>query len=98
MRMNRTIGGEVKDVRALTCEEHVISAFVLTDFLLIASYLFGLYLFSREETEYLSNLASKVSGFIQGATIDRKESPATHIFLPSFSNAPWPPGGIWVIF
>ena len=49
------------EVRAITCEEHVISAFILTDCLLLASYLFGLYLFSREETEYLSNLASKVS-------------------------------------
>lgn len=38
----------------------MISAFVLTDILLLSSYFFGLYLFSREETEYLSNLASKV--------------------------------------
>jgi hypothetical protein len=52
---------DVVGVRAITCEDHAISAFVLTDFLLLASYAFGVYLFSREETEYLSNLASKVS-------------------------------------
>lgn len=50
----------VNNTRVIQCEEHVISAFVLTDILLLSSYCFGVYLFSREETEYLSNLASKV--------------------------------------
>ncbi len=59
MTMNGSNGSNVS-VQVITCEEHVISAFILTDMLLFASYFFGLYLFSREETEYLSNLASKV--------------------------------------
>lgn len=64
MTMNGSNGSNVS-VQVITCEEHVISAFILTDMLLFASYFFGLYLFSREETEYLSNLASKV--FIKNA-------------------------------
>ena len=45
---------------AITCSMHLISSFILTDLLLLASYLFGLVLFSRDETEYLSNLAERV--------------------------------------
>ena len=47
-------------IRVINCERHIISSFILLDILLLASYLFGLYLFSRGETEYLSNLAEKV--------------------------------------
>ena len=53
------VGNE--NVSVISCREHLISSFVLLDILLLASYLFGIYLFSRGETEYLSNLASKVA-------------------------------------
>ena len=56
----------------VNCEHHVISSFILTDFLLLASYLFGLYLFSHGETEYLSNLADKV--FIKNAMAKQGKS------------------------
>ncbi len=55
--MNKT---DNSSQRTIQCEEHVISAFILTDILLIASYFFGIYLFSREEAEYLSKLADQV--------------------------------------
>ena len=48
------------NIRVITCDMHIISSFILLDILLLASYFFGLYLFSRGETEYLSNLAEKV--------------------------------------
>ena len=72
-KMMRGPGPNATLFRVITCEDHVISAFLLTDILLLASYIFGLYLFSREETEYLSNLASKVgavlgSGYISNLT------------------------------
>ncbi|CAI8049368.1 hypothetical protein GBAR_LOCUS27194 [Geodia barretti] len=53
-------------VREIVCTEHVISSFVFFDLLLLVTYWFGLYLFSRGETEYLSNLAEKV--FIKQST------------------------------
>ena len=51
-------------VREIVCTEHVISSFVFFDLLLLVTYWFGLYLFSRGETEYLSNLAEKVRGHV----------------------------------
>ena len=53
-----------ESVRLINCERHIISSFILLDILLLASYIFGLYLFSRGETEYLSNLAEKVRGHV----------------------------------
>lgn len=44
----------------ISCDVGLISSYILPDVLLLASYLFGLYLFSHGETEYLSNLAAKV--------------------------------------
>ena len=52
------------EVREIQCENHVISAFILTDILLLSSYFFGVYLFSRDEAEYLSKLADQVRAFI----------------------------------
>ncbi len=51
-------------VRYITCHEHVISSLILLDFVVIAAYFFGVYLFSRGETEYLFGLASHVSGVV----------------------------------
>ena len=48
------------EIREIMCKDHVISSFVFFDILLLFTYWFGLYLFSRGETEYLSNLAEKV--------------------------------------
>jgi hypothetical protein len=58
--------------REITCSDHVISSFVFFDLLLLFTYWFGLYLFSRGETEYLSNLAEKV--FIKQSTIKKSMS------------------------
>ena len=58
---NITVNGSVVDFqRVVECKEHAISSFLPGDLLLIFTYWFGLYLFSRGETEYLSNLADKV--------------------------------------
>ena len=56
----------VSNTSVVMCNRHIISNFVLPDLLLLASYLFGLYLFSKDETEYLSNLAEKVGVAIWG--------------------------------
>ena len=69
---NQSITGVVGNWSVVNCEHHVISSFILTDFLLLASYLFGLYLFSHGETEYLSNLADKV--FIKNAMAKQGKS------------------------
>ena len=55
-----SLNAENSSQREITCSEHLISSFILSDLLLIITYLFGLYVFSRGETEYLSNLAGKV--------------------------------------
>ena len=66
-----TVGED--DHRAISCQEHIITLHVVTDLLIIGSYLFGIYLFSRRETEYLSNLADKT--FIKCSLVQRtKES------------------------
>jgi len=48
--------------RNITCHKHVVSSLVLLDLVVIAAYFFGVYLFTRGETEYLFGLASHVSG------------------------------------
>ena len=50
----------------IACQDHIITLHVVTDCLIIGSYLFGIYLFSTRETEYLSNLADKT--FIKCST------------------------------
>ena len=44
-----------------TCEENLISTLILTDMVLLANYFFGIFLFSKGETEYLFRLACHVS-------------------------------------
>ncbi len=51
-------------MRVIMCQDHIISSYILPDLLLLASYFFGLYLFSKGETEYLSNLADRA--FVKG--------------------------------
>lgn len=46
--------------KIITCEEHVISSLILLDFVVLSTYLFGIYLFVRGETDYLFGLASHV--------------------------------------
>ena len=43
-----------------TCEENLISTLILTDMVLLANYFFGIFLFSKGETEYLFRLACHV--------------------------------------
>ncbi|KAL5500494.1 hypothetical protein EMCRGX_G012066 [Ephydatia muelleri] len=64
------VNNSALDQNLICCKQHIISAFAVPDFLLIASYLFGIYLFSRAETEYLSNLAAKV--FIKSVEANAK--------------------------
>lgn len=80
------------DIRVITCEMHIISSFILLDILLLASYLFGLYLFSRGETEYLSNLAEKV--FIKNTVT--KQGRWTNRSLIIAIGAMFASGVVWV--
>ncbi len=45
----------------IRCSDNIISALILPDIVLLLAYFFGVYLFSKGETEYLSRLASHVS-------------------------------------
>ena len=60
---NTTSSTESPAVRAIMCHEHIVSSLLLHDLVVIAAYFFGVYLFSRGETEYLFGLASHVSFF-----------------------------------
>ena len=44
----------------ISCKEHIISSLIITDMILLVSYFFGVYLFSKGETEYLFRLAGQV--------------------------------------
>ncbi|XP_064402067.1 uncharacterized protein LOC135347884 [Halichondria panicea] len=44
----------------IRCSDNIISALILPDIVLLLAYFFGVYLFSKGETEYLSRLASHV--------------------------------------
>ena len=47
--------------REVKCTDHLISTFVLLELLVWVTYWFGVFLFSRQETEYLITLAEKVA-------------------------------------
>ncbi|KAL5500390.1 hypothetical protein EMCRGX_G011943 [Ephydatia muelleri] len=51
------VSNESIDVDRVCCHNHIVTAFIVPDFLILTSYLFGIYLFSHAETEYLSKLA-----------------------------------------
>jgi len=80
-RVPKSCSGSV--IREIQCENHVISAFILTDILLLCSYFFGIYLFSRDEAEYLSKLADQVSGAF-GLFLDSLISLAFEEFARNF--------------
>ena len=69
----------VESRRAIMCQKHVISLHVVTDLLLIFSYLFGIYLFSKKETEYLSNLADKAFIKCSMANMEKQSKLLTYI-------------------
>ena len=54
------IANKTVDADRVCCDRHVVTAFIVPDFLILTSYLFGLYLFSSAETEHLSKLAEEV--------------------------------------
>ena len=57
------ISEEPEDGRVLVvgCSEHVVTALVIPDLLLLAAYLFGVYLFRYGEPEHLQTLMETVS-------------------------------------
>ena len=58
---NSTVATDGAIQRNITCHKHVVSSLLLLDLVVIAAYFFGVYLFTRGETEYLFGLASHVS-------------------------------------
>jgi len=46
---------------SILCSNNLVSSYIILDFLVLISYLYGLYLFSKSETEYLLRLAENVS-------------------------------------
>ena len=48
------------DVDRVCCQRHIFTAFIVPDILILMSYIFGVYLFSTAETEYISKLAEEV--------------------------------------
>ncbi len=48
-------------IKAISCERHVISSLLLLNVVVLATYLYGVYVFVRGETDYLFGLASHVS-------------------------------------
>ncbi len=51
--MNNTIN--------IQCHKHIASSYIILDFLLIAAYLYGVYIFRIKEPEHLSTFAETVS-------------------------------------
>ena len=78
LTFERCVSNITVDQNLICCKKHIISAFAVPDFLLIASYLFGIYLFSRSETEYLSNLAAKV--FIKSISANSGKPPMRLVY------------------
>jgi hypothetical protein len=51
----------IPSFKVIRCDRHIISSLILLDFVVLAAYLYGAYLFVRGETDYLFGLASHVS-------------------------------------
>lgn len=64
---------------AITCQEHLISLHVVRDLLLLASYLFGIYLFTRRESEYLYNLVDRTFIKCSYANCEQQSTRLTYI-------------------
>ena len=45
----------------ILCNNNIVSSYIVLDILIVASYFYCLYLFSKSETEYLLRLAENVS-------------------------------------
>ena len=45
----------------ITCSDHIVSALVVLDVLLVATYVYGLYIFRSKLREYLSTFIETVS-------------------------------------
>ena len=45
----------------IMCSNNVVSSYIILDVLIVVSYFYCLYLFSKSETEYLLRLAENVS-------------------------------------
>ena len=45
----------------LTCSDHIVSALIVLDMLLVATYIYGLYIFRSKLREYLSTFIETVS-------------------------------------
>ena len=70
---NITVDGDTQTRLVVECNENISSKFILRDLLLLASYLFGIYFFFKDEhEEYLPQLTEKVS--------------YSQIYLPSYSS------------
>eukprot|EP00731_Ephydatia_muelleri_P011568 Em0006g462a len=78
LTLESCVNNDTLDQNLICCKQHIVSAFAVPDFLLIASYLFGIYLFSRAETEYLSNLAAKV--FIKSVNANGGKPPMRLVY------------------
>ena len=46
--------------RKISCHSHLFSKFILDDVLIVIAYLYGIYLFSFGETEYMYQISQKV--------------------------------------
>ena len=53
-------------MNTISCEQHAISSLVLPDLVVLATYLYGVYLFVQGGSDYLFSLASHVSLWLGG--------------------------------
>ena len=57
-------GTDNRTRREISCHAHLLSKFILDDVLIIIVYLYGIYLFSFGETEYMYKITAKVINII----------------------------------
>ena len=67
------------DVQIIQCNTSVASVFVIPDILLILTYIYGLILFSRGDSDYLHKLSGEV--FVQCTTFKRWSEPKPALLI-----------------
>lgn len=71
--------GTRSDVQIIQCSTSVASVFIIPDILLILTYLYGLILFSRGDSDYLHKLSGEV--FVQCAIFEKWYEPKPAILI-----------------